>query len=121
MKKNLSLSVLFVGIAVALSGCATKEGSETVLVQPRIEGRVVDADTQMPIKHVVIVRNPQASVPGDENYVSAGEVLEKQETIYSNGDGEFKVPPKNEESDGERILDVGHPEVSPSGLSHVFG
>lgn len=102
MKNTSLMSVLLAGAVVTLSGCATKSGSEKVVMQPPIEGRVIDADTQLPIDHVVIVRNPQASVPGNDAYISSGEVKTRQETIYSDEDGEFKVPEKDAQSDGRR-------------------
>lgn len=75
-------------------GCSTGDGLHSAYVSPQIEGRVIDSETQMPIDRVVIIRNPQATKAGMDDYISAGEIQYPQHSIYTKKDGEFKVPSK---------------------------
>ena len=96
MKNKFFLSAISGLLFTAVVGCSSGGGLHSAYIVPRIEGRVIDVDTQLPIRRVVVLRNPQATVAGNDDYLSAGEIQQKQHSIYSGKDGVFKVPSKKD-------------------------
>lgn len=127
MNNKILWSMLSGCLLAAAVGCSTGEGLHSAYMQPRIEGRVIDADTQMPIERVVVLRNPQATVAGNDDYISAGEVQEEQHTVYTDKEGSFKVPSEKDlEMGGDRTwtsvtLKFVHPDYQMYSTNFVYG
>ncbi len=77
-----------------VAGCSSTSGMHDAYVFPKVEGRVVNADTKEPIKGVIVLRKQWSGTADLDEYVSAGEIQMQDKRIYTNDKGEFVVPSK---------------------------
>jgi hypothetical protein len=95
--KNRFLTTVMAGCLVAMvAGCSSTDGLHNAYVSPRIEGHVIDADTKLPIERVLVLRQRRSLDAGLDEYVTAGEIQQREHTIYTNADGEFDMPSRTD-------------------------
>ena len=111
-----TISVLLGLAAFSLVGCGSTDGLHARYTQPRVEGRVVDADSGEAIELVVVHRNPptQRTSPGDMPH--AAELQEHRDAAYTDENGRFSFgSEKNLNFGGDRTwsaltLQLAHPD-----------
>jgi hypothetical protein len=99
--KNRFLWMVLTGCLVSMvAGCSSTSGMHDAYVFPKVEGRVVNAETKEPINGVIVLRKHWSGAADVDEYVSAGEIQMQDVRIYTNDKGEFVVP-------SQRSLEVG--------------
>jgi len=84
-----SALAMFIVVALILIGC--KSSSPAPYVSPRVTGRVIDAQTQQPVKGVKVHRLIPDQEPNVLHDVKGGQALAKAPAVRSAADGSFEL------------------------------
>jgi hypothetical protein len=83
----MNRTLAFVIVAFAFAGC--KSSSPSQYISPRITGRMLDAQTQLPIEGVQVRRLKPAQDPNVDQAIKGGERIGQTPAVRTGRDGTF--------------------------------
>lgn len=85
----LTTAGLALVVAVAAAGCKTSSPSQ--YVSPRVEGRVVDAQSGHPLQNVEVIRVPAYAPPRSSEPPKGATLMERPVAVHTAEDGTFAL------------------------------
>jgi hypothetical protein len=89
MRQSLHCRLGLVVLACALIGCKNYSVSE--YVSPRVTGRVLDAQTHLPLAKVEVRRVGQATIANGGDQPKGGQIMQEPAPILTDSQGAFVV------------------------------